>query len=136
LRSRQRESALAVGRQAHAQDAGQFRGGKQTPLAVKSDRLVGADNEIAPDKATVKTVKVAFPPPAASKDAGLVAAQKKWRRPTRACEGALTPIVTTKRGIDTAADAGSEPNAAIDAPEKYSQETADNYLITVVAAEE
>jgi len=51
----------------------------KTPLAVKSDRLVGADNEIAPDKATVKTVKVAFPPPAASKDAGLVAAQKKWR---------------------------------------------------------
>jgi len=52
---------------------------EDTPLAVKSDRLVAADDEIVPDKATVKTVKVAFPPPAASKDAGLVAAQKKWR---------------------------------------------------------
>ena len=50
-----------------------------TPLAVKADRLVGADDGIAPDKAAVKTVKVAFPAPAASKDPGLVAAPKKWR---------------------------------------------------------
>ena len=49
------------------------------PLAVKSDRLVGADDEMAPDKATVKTVKVAFPPPAAREGSGLVAAQKTWR---------------------------------------------------------
>ena len=49
-----------------------------TPLAVKSDRLVGADNEIAPDKATVKTVKVTFPPSVAKENAGLAAAQKSY----------------------------------------------------------
>jgi hypothetical protein len=40
---------------------------EDTPLAVKSDRLVAADDEFVPDKATVKTVKVAVPPVAAQK---------------------------------------------------------------------
>ena len=50
-----------------------------SPLAVKSDRLIAVDDEVLPDKTTIKTVKVAFPPPAAKEDAGLVAPQKSWR---------------------------------------------------------
>ncbi len=48
------------------------------PLAIKSDRLVAADDEILPDKATVKTVKVTFPPSVAKENAGLAAAQKSY----------------------------------------------------------
>ena len=51
---------------------------EDTPLAVKSDRLVAADDEIVPDKATVKTVKVALPPSAAKEGISLVAAQKSY----------------------------------------------------------
>jgi hypothetical protein len=47
-----------------------------SPLAVKSDRLVAVDDEVVPDKATIKTVKVAFPAPAAKEDAGVVAPQR------------------------------------------------------------
>ena len=49
-----------------------------TPLAIKSDRLVAADDEIVPDKATVKTVKVAFPPSTAKQEISLVAPQKSY----------------------------------------------------------
>ena len=48
------------------------------PLAIKSDRLVAADDEIVPDKATVKTVKIAFPPSTAKEDPGLVAPRKSY----------------------------------------------------------
>lgn len=51
---------------------------EDTPPAVKSDRLVAADDEIVPDKATVKTVKIAFPPAAAKEDPGLVAPRKSY----------------------------------------------------------
>jgi hypothetical protein len=51
---------------------------EDTPLAVKSDRLVAADDEIVPDKATVKTVKIAFPPSTAKEDPGLVAPRKSY----------------------------------------------------------
>ena len=50
-----------------------------SPLAVKSDRLPAVGDEVVPDKATIKTVKVVFPAPAAKEDAGLVASQKSWR---------------------------------------------------------
>jgi hypothetical protein len=48
------------------------------PLAVKSDRLVAADDDVVPDKATVKTVKVAFPPSAAREEINLAAAKKSY----------------------------------------------------------
>ena len=51
-----------------------------TPLATKSDRLVAVDDETVPDKATVKTVKVAFPPSAAKEEIRLVAAKKSYAR--------------------------------------------------------
>ena len=51
---------------------------EDTPVAIKSDRLVAADDEIVPDKATVKTVKIAFPPSAAKQEIRLVAAQKSY----------------------------------------------------------
>jgi hypothetical protein len=43
-------------------------------LAIKSDRLVAVDD--VPDKATVKTVKVTFPPPAAKDEAGSAVPQR------------------------------------------------------------
>lgn len=49
-----------------------------TPLAIKSDRLVAADDGIAPDKATVKIVKVTLPPPAAREEVSLAAAKKSY----------------------------------------------------------
>jgi hypothetical protein len=49
-----------------------------TPLAVKSDRLIAADDAVVTDKATVKTVKVAFPPPAAKEAISLAAAKKSY----------------------------------------------------------
>lgn len=51
---------------------------EEAPLAVKSDRLVVADDEPAPDKATVKTVKVAPPPSTDKRGAGLAASQKSF----------------------------------------------------------
>ena len=48
------------------------------PLAVKSDRLVAADDAVVTDKAMVKTVRVAFPPPAAKEAISLAAAKKSY----------------------------------------------------------
>ncbi len=47
-----------------------------SPLAVKSDRLVAVGDEVVPDKTTIKTVKVLFPPSAAKEAAGSGAPQQ------------------------------------------------------------
>ena len=47
-----------------------------SPLAIKSDRLVAAGDEIVPDKTTIKTVKVVFPASAPKEDARFVAPQR------------------------------------------------------------
>jgi hypothetical protein len=47
-----------------------------SPLAIKSDRLVAADDAVVPDKTTIKTVKVVFPSSAAKEDARLVPPQR------------------------------------------------------------
>jgi hypothetical protein len=47
-----------------------------SPLAIKSDRLVAADDEIVPDKTTIKTVKVVLPASAPKEEARLVAPQR------------------------------------------------------------
>ena len=46
------------------------------PLAVKSDRLPAAGDEIVPEKTAIKTVKVTFPPPAAKEAASSSAPQR------------------------------------------------------------
>jgi hypothetical protein len=51
---------------------------EDTPFAIKSDRLVAADDEIVPDKVTIKTVKIAFPPSAAKQEISPVAAKKSY----------------------------------------------------------
>jgi hypothetical protein len=53
-----------------------FEAEETSPLAAKSDRLVGADEEVVPEKTAVKTVKVVFPSPAAKQDAGSVTPQR------------------------------------------------------------
>jgi len=45
-------------------------------LAIKSDRLVAVGDDVFPDKATIKTVKVLFASSAAKEAAGLVAPRK------------------------------------------------------------
>jgi len=47
-----------------------------SPLAIKSDRLVAVDDEVVPDKTTIKTVKVVVPAPAAKQGAGPVPPQR------------------------------------------------------------
>lgn len=47
-----------------------------SPLAIKSDRLLAADDEVVPDKTTIKTVKVVFPASPAKEDARLVPPQR------------------------------------------------------------
>jgi hypothetical protein len=47
-----------------------------SPLAVKSDRLLAAGDEIVPEKTAIKTVKVIFPPPALKENAGPAAPQR------------------------------------------------------------
>lgn len=56
-----------------------FDAGGTSALAVKSDRLVAVGDEVVPDKATIKTVKVVLPPSAAKQVAGLIAPQKSVR---------------------------------------------------------
>ena len=46
------------------------------PPAVKSDRLIAAGDDIVPDKTTVKTVKVIFPPPALQESASPATPQR------------------------------------------------------------
>ena len=55
-----------------------------TPLAVKSDRLIAADDAVVTDKATVKIVKVAFPP------SGRQGSDQRGRRQKILCEHART----------------------------------------------
>jgi hypothetical protein len=96
---------------------------EDTPLAIKSDRLVAADDEIVPDRATVKTVKVAFlhrPPRRRS-------AWSPPKNPMRVCGDARTINVSTKRGIGTSADAANGSRFWLNA---------DNYRMTVIGAEE
>lgn len=78
--------ALLVGARALSPFAGKatpktpdsFEAEDAPPLAVKSDRLLAADDQIAPEKATVKTVKVALAEPAAREETSLAAPRKSY----------------------------------------------------------
>jgi hypothetical protein len=68
-----------------------------SPLAVKSDRLVAADDEVVPDKATIKTVKVVFPASAPKEDARVVAPQRSAYASMRGRHHHPTHRLTKKR---------------------------------------
>jgi len=78
------------------------------PLAIKSDRLVAVDDEIAPDKATVKTVKVAVPPSVAKENAGSAAAQKSY-----ASMRGRAHHHRQHKDTDTGVDAANRANAVL-----------------------